>query len=74
MYKKFVYNLDDYLNDVELTDKIIEDLQVFSSCFTVSKVTNLGSGSATKPAIEFIPIYEDIQNRFIHRFCKTSDY
>ena len=74
MYKKFVYNLDDYLNDVELTDKIIEDLQVFSSCFTVSKVTNLGAGSTTKPAIEFIPVYKDIQNRFINRFCKASDY
>lgn len=74
MYKKFVYNLDDYLNDVELTDKIIEDLQVFSSYFTVTKVTNLGSGTATKPAIEFIPACEDINNRFTFRFSKTSSY
>lgn len=74
MYKKFVYNLDDYSSNIELTDKIIEDLQVFSSCFTVAKVTNLGGGSTSSPAIEFIPVYEDIQNRFTNLFSKTSSY
>ena len=74
MYKKFVYNLDDYLNDIELTNKIIEDLQIFSSYFTVKKVTNLGNGTTTKPAIEFVPVHENIQNRFTFKFSKTTPY